>query len=166
MIYGRRSGTEAELLDWLRTHVRRDDECLVWAGCYQRGKTPVIRWRRKTWMAGRLLVTLARGPVPKGWRVFSTCGTPGCIAEQHLRTGTAAAHCRWRAAQGMNMRGIVPALQVAMARAPTARAGLARRQEAIEARAAGDTWAVIGARMGVQGQAVRRMVARWDGRVG
>jgi hypothetical protein len=63
----------------------------------------------------------------------------------------------------MNLTGVVPALRVAMARAPTARAGLARRQEAIEARAAGATWAAIGARMGVQGQAVRRMVARWDG---
>ena len=162
MTFGNRSGTEAELLDWLRTHVRRDDECLVWAGSYQHERLPVVSWAGKKWMARRLLVTLARGPVPKGWRVWATCGTEGCIAEDHLRVGSAGTHNRWVSAQGLYKTGLVHSLACSAGRAPRAKMGLAKRQEAIDARAAGQSWAEIGARYGIAAKSAQRIVQRWD----
>lgn len=81
--------TPAEMLDWLRTNVRRtDDDCLIWAGSRTYQGFPKLVWRGKPYLAKRLLAELLNRK-PRGQQcAYSSCGVRDCVAEVHLRVSS------------------------------------------------------------------------------
>jgi hypothetical protein len=161
MMSGPRPASEAEILDWLRTHVRIEHACRVWAGTLTDDGLPLVRWRRKGWLARRLFITLTHGPMRTDERVWATCGTEGCMAPKHLKVGSQGDMNRWLAAHGHYVTGARRSLMTAIARAPGARLSVRNRADVFAARAAGEPFAAIAARYGVSTSAVQHYVTRW-----
>lgn len=158
---GRRTPTSAEVLEHLRTHVRIDGECRVWAGTLREGY-PSHQWRGRTRYVRRSLLELTGTLSLEKHVVWATCGNPHCVAEEHLRAGT-----RRQMMQAASRRGVFPcgtpqALKAALIRAPRARLPVTRAREAARMRAGGATWREVGRHFGVTGAAASIALKRWE----
>lgn len=159
--HGQSPHTPQEKLDYLRTHVRRDGECLLWAGALTVRGYPSTTWRRKKYLARRLLVQLAGRRMPDGWCVWSTCGSRICMNEAHLRTGSRRQMIQAAARAGCMLSGPRRSLVIAIARARQAKLPITQAATVYRLRAQGETFAAIGARYGVSAGAVQKAMQAW-----
>lgn len=157
---GRRVQTATQVLDMLRTHVRIDGDCRIWAGSV-RGGYPHHFWRGSWRRARHTLLTLCGRPPLARHQVWSTCGNRLCMAVDHLRSGTRRQALQAAARRGAFPRGMHKSLSIALARGRTARLPVTRAREAARMRAAGATWREIGAHFGVSGSAAHHALERW-----
>lgn len=157
---GRKVQTPAQVLDMLRTHVRVDDDCRIWAGTV-RGGYPHHWWQGSWRRARHTLLALIGRPAPQHHQVWSTCGHCLCMAEDHLRSGTRRQALQAAARRGAFPRGTQKSLLIALARGRTARLPITRAREAARMRADGATWREIGAHFGVTPSAAHHALTRW-----
>lgn len=75
----------AYLLKRIRNGCREDGDCLVWKGHCGKGEMPVMSVKGVPRTVRRLTYQHAVGPVGAGMEVVSTCGTPRCVAPEHLK---------------------------------------------------------------------------------
>jgi hypothetical protein len=150
-----------EKLDYLRTHVRRDGDCLLWAGALTVRGYPRTVWRREAYLARRLLLQLAGRPMHDGWCVWATCGSKTCMNEAHLRAGSRKQMIRAAARAGCMLSGPRRSLVVAISRARQAKLPITQAATVYRLRAQGETLAAIGARYGVTADAVHKAMKAW-----
>lgn len=161
MHHGQSPHSPAEKLDYLRTHVRVDGECLLWAGALTIRGYPRTTWKRESHLARRLLLRLAGRPMRDGWCVWATCGSKVCMNEQHLRCGPRAMMIKAAAKAGCMLSGPRRSLVIAIARAHQAKLPITQAGTVYRLRAQGETLATIGARYGVTPSAVQKAMAAW-----
>lgn len=159
--HGRQPLTPEQVLDYLRTHVYTDGECLLWAGPFTKQGYPRIMWARTRYMARRLLLELTGRRIRNGEVVWATCGSPVCMTEAHLKISRRGDMVRAHAKQGRMLSGARRSLVVAMSRAPKAKLPITEARTVLELRAQGVTMGKIGERYGVTGGAVSHAIAAW-----
>lgn len=157
---GYRVITADEMLAYLRTHVRTQDECLIWAGCDSR--RPIVMWARKRHSARRLLLELAGRALSDRQVVYSTCGRTHCMNEAHLRIGTRAQMLRSKSSNGLLHGGVVHSLAIARARAAGARLPITERFNVSRMRSEGRVWREIAERYGVHLSAPQKQLKNWE----
>lgn len=157
---GYRVITAAEMLAYLRTHVRTRDECLIWAGSGSR--TPVVMWAWKRHSARRLLLELAGRALSDRQVVYSVCGHTHCMNEAHLRIGTRAQMLRSKSSNGLLHGGVVHSLAIARARAAGARLPLTERFNVARMRSEGRVWREIAEHYGVHLSCPQKQLAAWE----
>lgn len=152
-----RQRTPEALLQFLQENVRPDGDCLIWAGAQSAGRRPVVQHNHKQHDGRRLMLQLL-GHQLEGKCVWTQCH-PLCMALPHLRIGPFAQ--MMRAKKHRFPRGTVRAVEVALSRKNTARAGIAQVRAIAEAKALGATNAELAQRYGVTAQAIGYCLQRW-----
>lgn len=151
--------TRAEVLEWLRTHVRIDDDCRIWAGVTNSPGYPIIWWAGQRWSARMLLLKLLGKPMPDRPIVWSTCGHILCMEPSHLMAGTRRDMLAWMQRQGRFQSGTPRALSSARNR--HARMGMRHARAVAQAVAEGRSTAEIAAQYDVHPSAVGHALRRW-----
>lgn len=152
--------TPEQMLAYLRTNVRVKDECLIWSGADKR--TPIVMWNWKRYSARRLLVELAGKQLWPRQVVYTTCGSPHCMNETHLRIGSRAQMARTKGAQGLLHGGTTHSLAIARGRAQGARMPMTERHNVARMRADGWTWKRIAAHYGVHLSCPQKQLQKWE----
>lgn len=155
-----RHRSRAEMREWLQTNVRREDECLLWAGATADGY-PVVCWsaRSRRCMARALLLELRGRELPARPVVWSVCGHRLCMRPEHLRAGTRADMVAWIAAEGRYPTGARRSLASASGRA--SRLGVVHARAVADLQAQGQTYREIAQQYGVDPSAVGHALQRW-----
>ena len=154
--------SRADMREWLRTHVRIDGDCRIWAGTVNSSGMPLVCWmpHGKRLRARTLLLNLTGRPMPAGTVVWSSCGRSDCMNPAHLLTGTRQEMIAHMVAEGRFLRGIPRALASARSR-PGSRLGIRHARDVAQAAAYGATHAQIAAQYGVHESAVGHALGRW-----
>ncbi len=153
--------TPAEMLDFLRTHVRRDEDCLIWAGATDTSGYPKISWHGKAQSAKRLLATLVGRAPHRRQVVYASCGNVRCMAEDHMRVGSKAQAYAAAAKNGGNRPGVHRSLAVALGRSTKARMGFRQAPDVYRMLDAGASYAQIAERFGVHKSQIGHSVKTW-----
>lgn len=149
--------SNAEMLEFLRTHVYKDGDCRLWAGAFTRNGYPKVQWNHRYYSARRLMLTLT-GKHVCGRVVLVTCGDNRCMAEAHMKTiSRAEFNTRHLGKHG----GASHSMAVAIGRAPRAKMPMTKAREVSGLRAQGMTYAQIGAVYGVTKSAVGHALQTW-----
>lgn len=158
-----RNRSKAEMLDWLQTHVRIDDDCRIWAGSRDSFGYPIICWMpRGKRLSGRvILLELLRRQMPAKPVIWSTCGRTDCMTPAHLHAGTRADLTRWMAENRRTQSGPAHSVAIAVGRAPNSRMGMSHARTIMQAVAAGATHRQIAAEYRVSPSAVGHAMRRW-----
>lgn len=157
---GRTPLSSEAMLTYLQENVYRDGDCLLWAGTSRPDAGPMVMWKRKRWLARRLLLTLMGRRIADK-RVFDTCGESRCMNHKHLRIGSQGAALRLAARNGAYPKGARRSLLTALGMARRARLGIHDMPDVGRMRADGMTLAAIGERYGVSRSAVGTAIQRW-----
>jgi len=160
--HGSKSFQRDELIEYLRTHVYRDGDCLRWAGTTTGDGYPQLMWMGQIYRARRLLIALTEGPLRADQCIWSKCGSKSCMAREHLVVGTRAAMVKHMAREGRTVRGAQRAIVVALGRAPRARLPITEAHNVMRLRAEGWTLARIGEKYGVHFSAVSKAIHGWQ----
>lgn len=155
--------TEEEVLQYLREHVHVDKEtgCHVWAGAKSREGYPRIMWKRKVYLARRLLMTLNGRMYRQGWVVFDSCGNRLCMNEAHLHVNHHVKAKEAARKKGCYVSGVRRSMLSAAGRTETARLGVKQLSEVLRLRGEGKTYKQIGEMYGVHPSAVGHMLSAW-----
>lgn len=157
--------TREEMLDFLRTHVRRvpGSDCLLWAGVRDGHGNPRISWHYRNLSARRLLVELIHGcSLSPDVQVVYTCDEVACMNEEHLQATSRTAVAELARFRGRLHGGAAHALAQALAKARQgAKLPIHEHGRVLQMRLEGLTFAEIGQRYGVTGPAVHAALARW-----
>ena len=138
----------AYLLARIRNACHEDGDCLIWDRYCDGGVMPVIGVKSKPRPVRRVMFEIAKGAVRDGFEVVHTCGTPRCVAVEHLDQ-IAKGERRRRLAANRNVRQ--PASQVRYMRENHSKLTM---EIAREIRASDETGVVLAARYGVTHQLV------------
>lgn len=149
--------TPAQLLQYLQENVRPDGDCLIWAGAVNSGRRPVVQHQYKQHDGRRLMLQLL-GHKIDGKCVWTHCH-PLCMTVEHIRIGYFSQ--MMRAKRDRFPRGTVRAIEVALSRKNTTKAGLAQARDIAAARAAGVPTAELAQRYNVSPQAIAYCLRRW-----
>lgn len=154
--------TPEQMLDFLRTHARRDESCLIWAGAKDASGYPKVTWHGKTQSAKRLLANLIGRAPHRRQVVYASCGNILCMSEAHMRIGNRRhAHASAKK-NGGSPTGVHRSIAVANGRAPGARMGYQRAPEVFRLLDAGATYRQIGERFGVDKSNVYHAIRAWS----
>ena len=151
--------TAEQMLDFLRTHVRRDGDCLIWAGAIGSSGYPKITWNYHEHSARRLLLTLA-GKKPRAKSVvIASCDNPACMSEAHIQS---VGRLTWGAKHAGTMHsGAKHSLAVALGRSKNARMPITKAREVLAMRARGMTYRQIGDQFGFDRTSVGHSIQAW-----
>ena len=154
--------SRADMREWLRTHVRIDGDCRIWAGTVDASGMPLVCWmpHGKRLRARRVLLELLGRTVPAGAIIWSNCGNPACMTPSHLLVGMRRDMVAWMTAEGRMCRGVPRALASASGR-PNALLSMRNARAVAQAQAEGQTQAQIAAQYGVHQSAVGHAIKRW-----
>lgn len=157
-----KSFTDDELLDYLRTNVRRDGECMIWAGCVNERGYPILKHRYRQVLARRTLAKLSGLDIDRKL-VWSTCDNIACMAPEHMRTGTRKQFWTHLERHGRVAATATRSLSNALsaAKRPGVRLSIANAADVYERIAAGESYRVIGDVYGVTRKAVQKCVTNW-----
>lgn len=158
-----RHRSKPEMLDWLRTHVRLQDDCRIWAGYTNSAGYPIICWlpRGDRIPARSLMLELLGRKMPPRPVTWSTCGNRLCMEPAHLMVGTRADMVRWISAERRYSTGPARSVAIAIGRAPNARMGMSHARVIAQAIASGSTHQAIAAEYNVDPSAVGHALRRW-----
>lgn len=158
-----RHRTRAQMLEWLTTNVRHEDECHIWAGACNSDGYPVVCWHQREVRchARSLLLELRGKKMPERPVTWSTCGRRTCMNPEHLLSGTRADMTRWLAQQGRYPTGPRRSLASASGRIAGARMGVAHARTVASLAAQGVSHKEIGERYGVVPSTVGHALKRW-----
>jgi hypothetical protein len=101
--------TAEQWIDHLRTYVRRDDDCLIWAGALRDGR-PAVTYNGQKTNAQRLLLELLGHDLRRKC-VWTVCDRL-CMNSAHLRAGYRRQHKR--ATRSSAAHGVHHAMAVAL----------------------------------------------------
>jgi len=154
--------TDAQKLDYLRTHVYIDEDCRIWAGPFCHGKDlPRVIFGRQSFSARRLLAQLSGRRVWPGHRLSASCGNPRCVAEKHIRIEEKAAMVRRLVAERVIPTGLPRTMAAARGWSSRAKLGMKEAHKVAQLRAEGLILREIGDRYGVTPQCVAFALDRW-----
>lgn len=159
---GRPILTDAQMLEFLSTHVRRDGDCLLWAGSTHADGYPVVSWDRTRYMARALLLCLSGVAMHSGWCTWATCGERLCMARGHLRCGARSTMIRWHARQGSMQSSVPHSIAIAKSQSGTARMPMREARMVADMRLRGMKHKEIAAHYGVHRSAVGHALDRWS----
>ena len=133
------------LIDTIRARCVEDGDCLRWQGAAVGGRHPSMpHGTKRGALVRRLVWEATHGPIPPGKIIRCTCGTPLCVAVEHLKLTTFAKLGKELGAVGL-MSGPIRSANIAAAKRAGSQAKLS--QEAVRAiRESGERGTVLAAR--------------------
>lgn len=156
-----KSLTAEQMLEYLQTNVRRDGDCLIWAGqVHKKTGAPRIGWNGKSHLARRLLLRLL-GSDPGRKSVTSSCESRQCMNRAHLVTLRHGELLRRAARQGHWQVGAIRSMRAAVGKISTSKLPITEAREVLRRRAAGETFQSIGDRYGVHATRVHSALKAW-----
>lgn len=75
----------AYLLARIRRWCKEDADCQIWTGYCGKSDMPVMSVKGTPRTVRRMVFQSVIGPVRPNFEVVSTCGTPRCVAAEHLK---------------------------------------------------------------------------------
>lgn len=72
--------------------IKSSGGCLIWTGLKNRNGYGRVKFRGRWYFTHRLVYTITRGEIPKGWVIHHTCFHHSCCRPAHLRAMTRKGH--------------------------------------------------------------------------
>ena len=155
-ILGTKPFTLEQLLDFCEANGHREDDCVLWAGSFSGEGRPRVMWKRKFYMAQRLLLEHRTDRWNPRHKATTSCGNRSCVNPAHLTMRSQAEITRASSAERPR-KGLL----IALGKAKTARFGIDKARDAAAMRAAGMSLDVIAARYGVTRSCVCTCMNNW-----
>ena len=80
----------AGVVSYIYANTEPEGGCLIAKLSHDKDSYVKVNWRKRTWLAHRLVAQHYLGPCPEGQEVLHMCGRgmQGCVTASHMRYGT------------------------------------------------------------------------------